>query len=245
MLLVLLVLLLVLLLLFFTIINIITIITIITIINVIIESISMSIRRPGVSLGRLKDHQLTQMTALFSAHARVSCAQRPVVVKHIVTDAPQRPAAVSARVEVAEDLSDLPHELMRLHILVHGSALNVPELKAEVVQQDLTGLTGLLHGGHARRELSHSRIPHIQDCHRLISLLIALSGLHGGDGLTGLHDAHWLRGRPRRHGAHWLLNLWLYCTARAQETVHAAEARKRRSGQGAQRGFEPQNGCCC
>ena len=112
MLLVLLVLLLVLLLLFFTIINIITIITSITIINVIIESISMSIRRPDVSHGRLKDHELAQIAALLLAHVVVARAQRPVVVQHVVPYLSQRPAAVSFRVKTAEDFTDLAHELI-------------------------------------------------------------------------------------------------------------------------------------
>ena len=124
MLLVLLVLLLVLLLLFLTIINIITIITIITIINVIIESISMRIRRPGVSFGRLKDHELAQHAALNLAHPVVARAQRPVVVQHEVADGSQRPAAVSVRLKRAEDVTDLAHELMGLHVIVHCSALN-------------------------------------------------------------------------------------------------------------------------
>ena len=119
MLLVLLVLLLVLLLLFFTIINIITIITIITIINVIIESISMSIRRPGVPFGRLKHHELAQHAALSRAHAGVACAQRPVVVQHEVPYGPQWPAAVSVRVKTVEHLTDLANELMGLDIVVH------------------------------------------------------------------------------------------------------------------------------
>ena len=109
----------VLLLLFFIIINIITIITIITIINVIIAPISMSIRRPGVSFGRLKQH-----AALSRAHPGVACAQRPVVVQHEVPYGPQWPAAVSVRLKRAEDVTDLPHDLMGLHVLVHCSALN-------------------------------------------------------------------------------------------------------------------------
>ena len=127
---------------FNTIINIITIITIITIINVIIESISMSIRRPGVSHGRLKDHELAQHAALNLAHPVVARAQRPVVVQHEVADGSQRPAAVSGRLKTTEDLTELAHELMGFHFIEHCSALNERDLSEEAVQQDLTGHTG-------------------------------------------------------------------------------------------------------